>query len=106
MSGDVYVAQASNVAARMIGGEMMIMSGRDSSLFSLNATAAVLWQAADGATPLALIVERHICSTFDVDMESALRDAEEVIQDLARHGILVVSERPIVGPTPPRQVSP
>jgi hypothetical protein len=47
-----YIARASNVAARMIGGEIMIMSGLDSSLFSLNATASVLWQAADGVTPL------------------------------------------------------
>ena len=95
MSAPIYVARAPGVAARMIGGEMMIMSGRDSSLFSLNPTASALWQAADGVTPLADLVEAHICTAWEVEPEVALRDAEEVVRDLASHGILRVSETPI-----------
>jgi hypothetical protein len=95
MSADCYIARANKVAARMIGGEMMIMSGLDSSLFSLNATASILWQSADGVTPLAQIVEEKICTQFDVDRKEALRDAEELAEDLARHGILRVSDSPI-----------
>ncbi len=68
-----YIARSPDVAARRIGGELMIMSGRDSSLFSLNETAAALWEAADGATPLAGIVEREICACFEVDPAEALR---------------------------------
>jgi hypothetical protein len=90
-----YVARAANVAARMIGGEMMIMSGADSSLYSLNETASILWQAADGLTPLAQIVERHICADYAVDPATALRDAEELSEDLARHGILLLSDVPL-----------
>lgn len=90
-----YIARSPDVAARTIGGELMIMSGRDSSLFSLNETAAALWEAADGATPLAGIVDRAICARFDVAREEALADAEALAEDLARHGILVVSEAPI-----------
>jgi hypothetical protein len=90
-----YIARATNIAARMIGGEMMIMSGLDSSLFSLNATASVLWQAADGVTPLADIVEQRICTAFEVDAAAALRDAEELAEDLARHGILRLSDSPM-----------
>jgi hypothetical protein len=95
MSASLYIARAPNVAARMIGGEMMIMSGRDSSLFSLNPTASLLWQAADGVTPLEELVRVHICSAFEVEPHEALRDAEEVIRGLASHGILRVSETPI-----------
>ena len=94
MNGQRYVARATRVAARMIGDEMMIMSGLDSSLFSLNATASALWQAADGVTPISDIVERHICSRFDVDRDAAVRDADGLIDDLARHGILRVSDTP------------
>ena len=90
-----YIARATKLAARMIGGEMMIMSGLDSSLFSLNATASVLWQAADGVTPLAEIVERRICSAFEVDPAVALRDAGELAENLARHGILRLSDSPM-----------
>jgi len=95
VSAPLYVARAPNVAARMIGGEMMIMSGRDSSLFSLNPTASAIWQAADGVTPLAALVQAHICSAYEVDPEVALRDAEEVVRSLASHGILTVSDTPI-----------
>jgi len=101
-----YVARAANVAARMVGGEMMIMSGADSSLYSLNETASVLWQAADGVTPLAQIVERHICADYAVDLETALRDAEELAEDLARRGILLLSDVPLLVPGSPSRVSP
>jgi hypothetical protein len=94
MSATRYVARAANVAARMIGGEMMIMSGRDSSLFSLNETASTLWQAADGKTPVEQIA-LAICREFEVDLDTALRDLHEVAGALAGHGILVLSDTPI-----------
>ena len=95
MSAPRYVARAPDVAARRIGGELMIMSGQDSTLFSLNETAAVLWDAADGDTTLERIVNDRICAEFDVDPAQALADAEQVASDLASHGILVLSESPI-----------
>jgi hypothetical protein len=91
----VYIARSKQVAARMLGGEMMIMSATDSTLFSLNETASAIWQAADGSTPLNEIVERAVCSEFDVPPEEALKDAEELVRDLASHGILLVSDQPI-----------
>jgi hypothetical protein len=91
------------VAARMVGDEMMIMSGRDSTLFALNATAAVLWEAADGRTPLEEIVARHICARYDVDPATALGDAEEVLGQLADHGLVAISDTPLsTGDTPAR----
>lgn len=95
MNLDCYIARSPHVAARMIGGEMMIMSGLDSSLFSLNETASVLWQAADGVTPLERIVRERICEEFEVDLQTGLRDAQALAEDLAGHGILRVSNSPI-----------
>ena len=91
----VYIARVKEIAARSIGGEMMIMSARDSTLFSLNETATAIWQAADGVTPLAEIVQRSLCAHFEVDPAAALRDAEELVEGLAKHGILKVSDQPI-----------
>jgi len=91
----VYVARATEVAARSLDGEMMIMSGRNSTLFTLNPVGTLIWQSADGKTPLAEIVERKICTEFEVDPVEALRDAESFVNDLASHGILVVSGAPI-----------
>ena len=95
----VYIARSKQVAARMLGEEMMIMSAVDSTLFSLNETASAIWQAADGVTPLDQIVERAVCAEFDVSHEEALKDAEELARELAAHGILMVSEQPITQET-------
>jgi hypothetical protein len=92
----VYIARVKEVAARSIGGEIMIMSARDSTLFSLNETATAIWQAADGVTPLAEIVRQHVCVNFEVDPAAALRDAEELVEGLAKHGILKLSDQPIM----------
>lgn len=101
----LYVARNPRVAARSLDGEMMIMSGRDSTLFTLNRTATILWQAADGATPLDEIVERQICPEFEVERAEALRDAETLARELASHDILQISEEPILQPSSPLGVS-
>lgn len=89
-----YIARSSAVAARELGGEMIIMSAVDSTLFTLNETATLLWQAADGVTPLAEIVEDRLCRDFQVPSEQAQRDAAEFVEDLARSGILLLSDQP------------
>ena len=38
-----YVARSKEIAARRLGGETMIMSGRDSTLYTLNEVATVIW---------------------------------------------------------------
>jgi hypothetical protein len=95
MNRKLYVARSSRIAARMLGEEMLVMSSRGSTLFTLNPTATILWQAADGARPLDEIVESRICSRFKVEPEEAMRDAEALASDLANHGILLISEQPI-----------
>ena len=91
----LYIARSPAVAARRLGDEMVIMSAADSTLYTLSDVGAALWQAADGRTPLAEIVRRHVCREFAVDQETALRDAEEFIRALAERGILLVASEPI-----------
>lgn len=91
----IYVARSKSVAARMLGGQMMIMSAKDSTLFDLNDTASAIWQAADGQTPLQEIVEREVCANFEVSAEDAMKDAKAFVHELAGHGIMVVSDQPI-----------
>lgn len=90
-----YIARSSAIAARMMGGEMMIMSATDSTFFTLNPVATVIWQAADGKTPLSEIVANKVCQEFEVEAEAAERDAEQFVEELSKHGILLVSQRPI-----------
>jgi hypothetical protein len=79
---------------------MMIMSAVDSTFFTLNEIATVIWQAADGRTPLSDIVANKICGEFEVDQDQAGRDAEQFVGNLSQHGILLVSEQPIPAPPP------
>ena len=94
-SNEVYLAKSTSIASRLLGDETIIMSTLDSTLFSLNPTGSVIWEAADGATPLSRIIEEKLCKEFDVTVEQASGDAQEFIDKLAEHGILVVSDHPI-----------
>jgi hypothetical protein len=95
MNKTFYIARSPRIAARKLGEEMLVMAAQGSTLFTLNPTATILWQAADGVTALHALVERHICSEFDVEPEQATRDAEELAQELAEHGVLLISAEPI-----------
>jgi Coenzyme PQQ synthesis protein D (PqqD) len=102
MNNKRYVARSSEIAARRLGDEMMIMSARDSTLFTLNPVATAIWEAADGSTALDEIVERRICAAYDVDRIVALQDAQTLAEGLAAHGILLLSDEPF----PPPRVEP
>lgn len=91
-----YIARSRAVASRLFEDEMIIMSVADSTLFSLSDVATVIWQSADGRTPLSQIVKTRVCAEFDVAPDDAYRDAEAFTEELASHGILRVSNRPIV----------
>jgi hypothetical protein len=88
----MYPARSTQIAARMLGSEMMIMSPRDATLFSLNEVGAVIWQAADGKTPLSAIVDR-VCREFDVPPEAAQKDVDEFLEQLTGHNLVSVSDR-------------
>ena len=88
-----YLTRSSAIASRLLGGEMMVMSAVDSTFFTLNEVATVIWQAADGHTPLSQIVSR-ICAEFDIEPETAQSDADHFVDELSQHGILLVSDSP------------
>lgn len=73
---------------------MIVISTESSELFTLDEIATAIWSAADGRTPLREIVERRVCAEYEVDPETALRDAEELVRGLAAHGILHTSHQP------------
>ena len=84
MIGEKYIARSSAIAARLIGGEMMIMSAVDSTFFTLNEVATLIWQAADGRTPLSAIVSDKICPEFEVDAGTPADQLERHAMQLPR----------------------
>ena len=97
MSGKRYVARSRAIAARALGDEMMVMSAADSTLYTLNEVAMVIWEAADGVTPLDEIVRTKVCAQYQVAEDEALKDAEELVDGLAAQGLLQVSDQPLGG---------
>lgn len=89
-----YIAKSPATAARVLGDETIIMSTIDSTLFSLNATGTLIWEAADGATPLSSIVRNRVCAEFEIDPEQAGADTAEFVSKLVEHGILLISNQP------------
>jgi Coenzyme PQQ synthesis protein D (PqqD) len=96
MMAEKYIARSKAIAARMIGGEMMVMSAVDSTFFTLNEVASTIWQAADGRTPLSAIVDGKVCQEFEVERDRAQHAADRFVDELSQHGILLVSDQPLI----------
>ena len=94
-----YVARSTAIAARALGDETMVMSATNSTLFTLDG-ASVIWEAADGVTPLDEIVANKICAQYDIAPEVALKDAEALVEESGgtRHS---AAFRPAAGPARP-----
>jgi hypothetical protein len=101
-----YVTRSKSIAARALGDETMVMSATDSTLFTLNEVASVIWAAADGVTPLDEIVAKKICAQYDIAPEVAMKDAEAIVEGLADHGLLLLSDQPLTEPESSRREAP
>ena len=95
MKPSLFAARSPAIAARGLDQEMMVMSATNSTLFTLNEIASVIWQSLDGTTPLRDIVAHNICTKYEISLDVALADAEALLEGLAQHGILLLSEEPI-----------
>lgn len=94
MNRNCFVSRSGTIAARALGDETVVMSAADSTLFTLNEIGTIIWDSADGVTPLEEIVRTKICTQYDVAPDAALQDAEKFVEGLAGHGIFLVSDAP------------
>jgi hypothetical protein len=92
---DLYLQRVPTVAYRRLGQEIIVMSASDSTLFTLNEVASLIWEAADGRTPISEIVRDRICEEFDVDFNQASQDAAALVQELQARGLLTTSGKPV-----------
>ena len=90
-----YVARNTSIASRALGDETMIMCASNSTLITLDEVASVIWDAADGVTPLDEIVASKICAKYEITPEVALKDAEALVENMAEHGIALLSDQPL-----------
>ena len=88
-----YLARSSRTAWRVYDGEAVVLLAEDSTLNTLNAVGTVIWEGADGKTPVSALVVR-ICAEFDVEPAQAERDVTVFIDRLSQRGLLNVSASP------------
>jgi S-formylglutathione hydrolase FrmB len=88
-----YLTRNSETAWRVYDGTAVILLAEDSTLNTLNAVGTLIWEAADGKTPVSVIVAR-ICEEFDVERAQVEGDARAFIEKLCQRGFLNVSETP------------
>lgn len=91
-----YPLQNPLAAWRVYDGEAVIVSPEDSTLHTLNEVGTLVWEAADGRTPLAAIVA-SVCARYDVDAPGAERDVETFIERLRAQGLVTVLDAPASG---------
>jgi hypothetical protein len=89
-----FVARGTSVAARKIGGEMVILSAADSNVFVLNEAGTMIWEAADGLTPIDAIAEA-LSTDYEVDPATARCDIEDFVDALVAAGVLAISDEAI-----------
>jgi hypothetical protein len=88
-----YPAQNPRAAWRVYDGRAVIITPEDSRLHSLNEVGTLVWEAADGRTPVTEIVAR-VCGEFDVTAERAAADVDAFVEDLVGRGLLSVGTAP------------
>jgi hypothetical protein len=88
-----YVLRNSRTAWRVYDGEAVILLADDSTLNTLNPVGTLIWESADGATPVSALV-RRICAEFDVDAARAEQDVSVFVDKLHQRGLLEISVTP------------
>lgn len=80
-----------NTAGRAIDGTGFVITPGDHRVHTLNTAAVEIWQlAADGCTVDE--VATHLARVFEVDRETAARDAARCCEDMVGRGILLIEQ--------------
>jgi hypothetical protein len=72
----------------VVDGLAFVITPDDNKLHSLNAAATEIWTLAEDGCSAARAADRLV-ECYEVDRETALRDAEQFCADLVERGILV-----------------
>lgn len=83
-----------DVAARIIGGEAVVVTPADSLVHELDAVATFVWKRCDGSRD-GRELAAALTEAFEVSTEEAQRDVEELLRTLSRKNLVDVLERRI-----------
>jgi len=91
---DKYLVLSKDHVWRMIDDKAFVVAVDGRKLHGLNKVGSFIWKSADGRHTVRAIVEK-ICERYEVDKETAERDASEFIAKLIDKGIVNLSDSPV-----------
>ena len=90
---DKYVLPDKKIHCRIIDGETVILNLKDNAFYFLNPMGSFIWNLADGKTKVNKIIDA-VLKEFDVDYETAEKDASSFINKLSKTGVLSLYDKP------------
>ena len=87
---DSFPIQNERVAYTVVDEEAVLVSPVDSSMYWLNLVASRIWLMADGRHSMQEIANA-LCVEFDVDCDTALRDASAMINSFTTKQLMTLS---------------
>jgi hypothetical protein len=83
----------SDVSARLVEGEMVVLDRERDLVHQLNLTATFIWDRCDGQST-AQEIARQLINAFHVDPRTAEASVAAALQQFERLGLLVTMKRP------------
>jgi hypothetical protein len=88
-----YPIPHAQAAARVVDGEAVIVLADTGEVNVLNAVGTRIWELMDGTRSVQQIAE-VIQQEFDVSLQTAVQDAEQIIQQLTENQAIVLEDQP------------
>lgn len=98
---EIYPKRRSDISARPVGCETVVLDRRSGLIHQLNQTASYIWERCDGRSTVAEII-RQLTEGFDVDAKTAVADVTSIIGQLEKLNLLegCSGPRPLSDPLP------
>jgi hypothetical protein len=77
------------LSVRKIEGEVFIFNRKNSHIHSFNKSGAFLWDVAEKSASCTQLVDA-LCAKYEVDRETAEKDADEFLAQLQQLGLIEV----------------
>jgi hypothetical protein len=88
---DVAYRFGPDIAWRRIGDESVVLNLKSSAYYTLNETAALLWETLGEGLPPHKAVER-LCAEFDAEPAAVSRDVEAALAELLNERLILRSD--------------
>ncbi len=85
------IAKAEDIIWRRIGDDIVVIKDDGQSTHVLNKTAALIWEMCDGNSGIDEIAAK-LCERYEVSLDVARADTEEIIDTLTQSGIIINKE--------------